>query len=185
MNSFARSTPLPVVCLSLFLLGGYLRAEEPPPAVKAETSSLVARTVLGIVSFSRWPAIPDAYRLCAKGDPGNLRQLFDKPALVGDRRVVRSAADGGRAPSLADCDILYLGGGLSESQRRQWLALAVGNPVLTISEQDGVCGSGSMFCLDLRGEGVALLANLDAISRSGIRVNPRVLQLTRRKAENP
>ena len=38
-----------------------------------------------------------------------------------------------------------------------------------------------MFCLDVRDAGVGFETNLDAVARSGVRVNPRVLQLARRK----
>ncbi|MDR2187247.1 MAG: YfiR family protein [Azonexus sp.] len=40
-----------------------------------------------------------------------------------------------------------------------------------------------MFCLTLAGHEVGLIVNLDAISRSGIRINPKVLQLVRRKQD--
>jgi len=42
-----------------------------------------------------------------------------------------------------------------------------------------------MFCLGFQADGVILQTNLDAISRSGIQINPQVLKLTRRKSVSP
>jgi hypothetical protein len=38
-----------------------------------------------------------------------------------------------------------------------------------------------MFCLDITPQGVSFELNLDSMARSGVRVNPRVLGLARRK----
>ena len=45
-----------------------------------------------------------------------------------------------------------------------------------------LCRIGCMFCLDVRAEGVGFDSHPEAVARSGVRVNPRVLQLSRRKA---
>ena len=52
---------------------------------------------------------------------------------------------------------------------------------LSISERQELCQTDCMFCLDVRDVGVGFETNLDAVARSGVRVNPRVLQLARRK----
>ncbi|MDR0776769.1 MAG: YfiR family protein, partial [Azonexus sp.] len=103
----------------------------------------------------------------------NLTQATNHPVSV--RNLT-----GDEASWATDCDVLYIGG-VTPALRSKLLAEAVGKPALTISEGDSVCAEPSMFCLAVQGSEVGLLANLDAISRSGIRISPKVLQLVRRR----
>ena len=59
--------------------------------------------------------------------------------------------------------------------------VTAGQPLLTISEVAADCATGGMFCLDITPQGVSFELNLDSMARSGVRVNPRVLGLARRK----
>ncbi|HII3200232.1 TPA: YfiR family protein, partial [Enterobacter kobei] len=52
---------------------------------------------------------------------------------------------------------------------------------LLISEQNPECVIGSAFCLIIERGQVRFSVNLDALSRSGVRVNPDVLMLARNK----
>ena len=60
---------------------------------------------------------------------------------------------------------------------RQLVAAARGNGVLTIAEADPACRSQAMFCMVYEPRAVSFRMNLDAIARSGLRVDPRVLRL--------
>lgn len=166
------------------LVSSALSAEEAKVSEVQGRNVRVVRMVLGIVSYARWPTPHDAYRLCVTPDSGSLRELFDRPANVGDRPVNPVVLEAGPGISTQGCDILYLGR-LTHGLRQQLLDEAKGKPVLTISEGDEVCDAGSMFCLWLQGNAITLQLNLDAISRSGIRINPKVLQLASRKPGAP
>jgi hypothetical protein len=81
---------------------------------------------------------------------------------------------------LSQCDGVYAGM-LDDAAWRQLRARLESQPLLSISERQELCLIGCMFCLDVRENGVAFETNLDSVARSGVRVNPRVLQLARRK----
>ncbi|EOB2354640.1 TPA: YfiR family protein, partial [Escherichia coli] len=48
-------------------------------------------------------------------------------------------------------------------------------------EQNTECIIGSAFCLIIHNNDVRFAVNLDALSRSGVKVNPDVLMLARKK----
>lgn len=142
--------------------------------------AMVGQVVMGILSYARWPAPPEVVRLCVAGQPAYASALFGDapppPALA--VHTVRAPADG---PTLArDCDAVYLGG-LAPEAREQVLRGIVGHPVVSIIEDDAECAVGSMFCLDVRPERVGFQVNLDSVARSGVRIHPSVLQLSRRR----
>ncbi|WP_168734380.1 YfiR family protein [Pseudothauera nasutitermitis] len=185
MNQSARQRLLSLLAI-LALLGAPrpANADDAPAQVQEPEA---ARVVLGILGYSRWPATLDAYRLCIAGRADELAALHAHPATVAQRpvHVHDISLDD---PQLASaCDALYLGAGIPPAQRLQVLGALGDLPVLTINTADGECSEGSMFCLrpgDAH-SGATLLLNLDAIARSGIRVNPRVLQITRRESATP
>lgn len=169
---------------SCIALAGMARAEEAPRPASGDAVLQATRMVLGIISYARWPVPPESYRVCAAGDLSHLRELLEKPASVRERPVVAKVLEGGIAQSASVCNVLYLGE-TSASRRKQLLGEATGRQILTIVEADDACASGGMFCLGFQADGVILQTNLDAISRSGIQINPQVLKLTRRKPVQP
>ncbi len=136
--------------------------------------------VTGIVGYARWPTPPETYRFCVAGEPAHLHDAQGSLGQIGDRSLLVRVVTSDESVLAASCDILYLGA-MSSGQRKKMLAEAVERPILTISENDAVCADATMFCLAIHGSDVGLLANLDAISRSGIRISPKVLQLLRRR----
>ena len=139
------------------------------PPVAGGQAMTAGRMVQGILSYSRWPARPATIRLCIAGIPRH------GGALAGAGiQIVR----GGPDLAAGSCDALYLGP-MPPAARAAVLARMRGRPVVTIDEADPGCGAGAMFCLAVgRGE-IALEMNLDAVSRSGVRIDPRVLRLGR------
>ncbi|MCU7241094.1 MULTISPECIES: YfiR family protein [Pseudomonas] len=144
----------------------------------------VTQVVLGILSYARWPADPNPLRLCLVGPTeyaddlikGNLQQS-GQPLQV--RRLL---ADD---PSVASaCNAIYLGK-LDKQQRERLFQRINGHPVLSISEADDPCTVGSLFCLRVGDQQVAFDVNLDSVARSGVRIHPSVLQLSRRRAGQP
>ena len=81
---------------------------------------------------------------------------------------------------ISSCDGFYFG---SESPTFQ-IELIDEYPskaLLLIAEQNTECIIGSAFCLIINNNNVRFAVNLDALSRSGVKVNPDVLMLARKK----
>ncbi|MDR0777541.1 MAG: YfiR family protein [Azonexus sp.] len=170
------------VPVALILLGAFAAVDVSPAEPNADVAKHVARVVAGILSYAHWPTPVDTYQFCTAGE---VAYLYDGWKILGqstsDPVSVRKLTFG-ESNWVTNCDVLYLGG-MTPDRRGSLLAEAIGQPVLTISEGDGVCASSSMFCLTVQGGDVSLLANLDAISRSAVKINPRVLQLVHRKQD--
>jgi len=151
-----------------------------------EISAGVRQAVLGIMSFTRWPAPMTTVRLCVVGQPGYADALFGAPMQFGDTPVAvsRRAVQGSELGE--KCDAVYTGA-LADPERETLHHELLGHPVLTMTEDDPQCSGHSMFCLDTAGAGasVAFGVNLDSVARSGVAVNPRVLLLGRRRKVKP
>jgi hypothetical protein len=144
----------------------------------------VTQVVLGILSYARWPAEPDPLRLCLVG-----------PTEYADDLIKGNVQSSGRAlqvrrllasdPSVASaCDAIYIGK-LDPLHRERLFQAVSGHPVLSISEADDPCTVGSLFCLRVSDQQVSFEVNLDSVARSGVRIHPSVLQLSRRRAGQP
>lgn len=179
---------LSLISSALLLVGGGAIAGaprvEPSDAAHADIGTQIVRFVSGVAGYARWPNSSDGHRLCVAGESAYLRNAPARLSRIGDRvwPVREIALDD--TDATAGCDLLYLGA-LSVAQKTKLFAETGGRPILTISEDNPECADASMFCLAIRDGGVSLLANLDSISRSGIRIDPKVLQLARRKRALP
>lgn len=160
-------------------------ADSSAPASMAEQRAVaVTQVVLGILSYARWPVEPAQLRLCVIGPTEytddlvkGTTQATGRPVLV--RRFLTSH------PAIAsDCEAVYIGK-LSQAERETLFASLSARPVLSISEADDVCTVGSLFCLRVSDAHVGFDVNLDSVARSGVRIHPSVLQLSRRKTAAP
>ncbi|MFK0313452.1 YfiR family protein [Pseudomonas sp. NPDC090233] len=169
----------------LLLMAGPARADDSATSVQAQQrAKAVTQVVLGILSYARWPADPVPLRLCLvgpteyaddliKGNLQNSGQPLQVRRLLADDREVAQA-----------CDAVYIGK-LDHGQRDRLFQAVSGHPVLSISEADDPCTVGSLFCLRVSDQQVAFEVNLDSVARSGVRIHPSVLQLSRRRAVQP
>lgn len=177
-----RRYTLACACTLLHMFTPSARADPPPQDVAAG----VRQTVLGIISYTRWPEKPAMQRLCIVGQPSHAGALLAGPIQLGgtELAVTRNALQGGDIGR--NCDTVYAGT-LGEDETTTLRRQIAGHPVLTIAEDDPSCSSLIMFCLDTNGTGpdVAFVVNLDSVARSGVMVNPRVLLLGRRKKHQP
>jgi hypothetical protein len=73
--------------------------------------------------------------------------------------------------------VLYLGN-LPVAQQRQLTAAVRGKAVLTIAESDTGSASDAMFTLSYQPNALSFRLNVDAVSRSGLKVDPRVLRVS-------
>lgn len=129
----------------------------------------------GILSYTRWPTRPQPVRLCVAGATRHAAALGALPGTL-----LRTIPTGG-APSDLGCNALFLGA-LPTNERARLLAASRGQPIATIDQADPGCRGGAMFCLYLQPERIAFELNLDAVSRSTVRIDPKVLLLSRRSA---
>ncbi|WP_370671050.1 MULTISPECIES: YfiR family protein [Pseudomonas] len=174
---------LVIAALSLFASPAW--ADLPATAAQVQQrAKAVTQVVLGIFSYARWPADPSPLRLCLvgpteyaddliKGNVQNAGQPLQVRRLLADDSGVSGA-----------CDAVYIGK-LDAGQRDRLFQALVGHPVLSISEADDSCTVGSLFCLHVDDEQVSFDVNLDSVARSGVRIHPSVLQLSRRRAAQP
>ncbi|MBV4460460.1 YfiR family protein [Pseudomonas sp. COR58] len=169
----------------LCLLTGMAVAQPQAPAGMAEQrAKSVTQVILGILSYARWPVEPAQLRLCIVGPTEYTDDLVKGTTQATGRPVVvrRLLAD---SPSIAsECDAVYIGK-LTAEERSRLFASLTGHPVLSISEGGDQCTVGSLFCLRVGDEQVSFEVNLDSVARSGVRIHPSVLQLSRRKSAVP
>jgi hypothetical protein len=140
--------------------------------------------VLGILSYARWPVEPQQLRLCVVGPTEYTDDLVKGTTQATGRAVTvrRLLADN---PAIAgECDAVYIGK-LTSDERSRLFASLTGRPVVSISEGGDQCTVGSLFCLRVGDEQVSFEVNLDSVARSGVRIHPSVLQLSRRKPAAP
>lgn len=169
----------------LCLFTGIVFAQSQTPVSMADQrAKSVTQVVLGILSYARWPVEPAQLRLCIVGPTEYTDDLVKGTTQATGRPVTvrRLLADN---PSITgECDAVYIGK-LSSDERSRLFASLAGRPVLSISERDDPCTVGSLFCLRVSDEQVSFEVNLDSVARSGVRIHPSVLQLSRRKPAAP
>lgn len=135
----------------------------------------VARVVQSLVEYTRWPSPRNPLRLCVAGPAlhaGRLDGLRLADGRLIERRTLAPAAI---APGA--CDAVYIGQ-LSPIAQRQLTTTLRGRGVMTVAEADPACRSQAMFCLNFSAQAVSFRLNVDAVARSGLRVDPRVLRLS-------
>jgi hypothetical protein len=145
------------------------------PAGPAGQPQAAARVVQGILGYTRWPAAPRTLRVCIAGAARHAGLIGAAPG-PGPQITARRIASPGAARA-EDCEAVYLGA-MAAADRAALLGRMRGQAVVTIDETDPSCRAGAMFCLRFARTDVGLELNLDAVSRSGVRVDPRVLRLS-------
>ncbi|WP_460148018.1 YfiR family protein [Pseudomonas sp. S2_A02] len=169
----------------LCLLTGVAFAQPEIALSKADQRARsVTQVVLGILSYARWPVEPQQLRLCIVGPTEYTDDLVKGTTQATGRPVTvrRLLADN---PAIAgECDAVYIGK-LTSDERSRLFASLTGRPVVSISEDGDQCTVGSLFCLRVGDEQVSFEVNLDSVARSGVRIHPSVLQLSRRKPAAP
>lgn len=170
-------------CLLLLSAPGFAQPEATANMAE-QRAKAVTQVVLGILSYARWPVEPTQLQLCVVGPTQYTDDLL-KGATQSSGRPVHVRRVLANNPAItSDCNALYVGT-LSDAERSQLFASLSGKAVLSISEQGDQCTVGSLFCLRVGDEQVSFEVNLDSVARSGVRIHPSVLQLSRRKAVEP
>lgn len=152
-----------------------------PASLAAHRAQAVTQVVLGILSYARWPVEPAQLRLCIVGPTQYTDDLIKGTTQATGRPVVVQRLLASHPDIVNACDSVYIGK-LSADERSQLFTSLIGHPVLSISEGGDQCTVGSLFCLRVSDEQVSFEVNLDSVARSGVRIHPSVLQLSRRRA---
>ncbi|NVH64306.1 YfiR family protein [Pseudomonas simiae] len=152
-----------------------------PAGLAAHRAQAVTQVVLGILSYARWPVEPAQLRLCVVGPTQYTDDLIKGTTQATGRPVVVQRLLANHPDIVNACDAVYIGK-LSADERSQLFTSLIGHPVLSISEGGDQCTVGSLFCLRVSDEQVSFEVNLDSVARSGVRIHPSVLQLSRRRA---
>ncbi len=147
-----------------------------PIDTSGETSRSVARMVMMIASYTRWPHPTSPLKICITGESRNGDLWIDAERRAGNGTAIRRVDSGSRFPG-DGCDVAYVGELPAGEAMRTFAALR-GKAVLSIVESDPLCRGGAMVCLDIRTTSIAFSLNIDAVSRSAVRVDPRVLRLS-------
>lgn len=134
----------------------------------------VARMVGSIIEYTRWPTETPVVRLCVVGPADHADQVQARPLSRGRSLRRMMLATGSPLPD--SCDVVYIGRLSLPEQRRLADSLA-GRAVLTIAENDPACRSRAMVCLLFEADGLSFRINLDSLSRSQVRIDPRVLRM--------
>lgn len=176
---------LRLLSLCLFLLSAPCLAQpEVPINLADQRAKAVTQVVLGILSYARWPTEPAQLQLCVIGPTEYTDDLL-KGATQSSGRPVQVRRVLVSDPGIAsNCNAVYLGK-LSAAERSGLFTGLNSKAVLSISEDGDQCTVGSLFCLHVRDEQVSFEVNLDSVARSGVRIHPSVLQLSRRRAAQP
>jgi len=144
---------------------------------RQQASLAVMRTVLGILSFVRFPKPTEPLILCVAGEVRFASALTSELRQNNGQSIrVQRYQDSDALP--VDCNVLYLGKLPIASQQALFERFS-GKPALLISEADEECAVGHMFCLIVNERQVNFIVNLDSLARSTVRVHPNVLKLAR------
>jgi len=162
--------------LSLALI--FLTIAKPVLAASAGQDNAVHDIVSGIVSYTRWPAPHDKPTLCIFSSSAYVSALSH--GTPDAHPYLPVTVQNEQQALAAKCDALYFGSETPE-QQQQIINVFQSRPLLTMSEHNAECIIGSAFCLQMNSQKVTFSVNLDALSRSGVRVNPDVLMLARNK----
>lgn len=149
---------------------GLIAETRVPPG---QHDAVVARTVGGMISYTRWPEPRPVVRLCVSGTTAYSGGFGRVGQAAGRTVATHLVAPGGAA---LDCDVLYLGG-MAAADRQRMMRAIRDRPVLSIAEADPDCRGGTIFCLRVLPDRVGFRLSIDAASRSTVRIDPRVLRI--------
>ncbi|WP_330207989.1 YfiR family protein [Pseudomonas sp. AM14(2022)] len=173
-----------LVGLLCLLTGAAMAQAQTPVGMAEQRAQSVTQVVLGILSYARWPVEPAQLRLCIVGPTEYTDDLVKGTTQATGRPVAVRRLLADNPAIVSECDAVYIGK-LTAVERSRLFTSLIGHPVLSISEGGDQCTVGSLFCLRVGDQQVSFEVNLDSVARSGVRIHPSVLQLSRRKPAAP
>ena len=140
---------------------------------------IAARQLNAIATYARWPDARRNLRVCIAGQTPLSNALSAQTLL--DGRVLTPVRVTPDQAVAANCEIAIIGT-LPTADRNQIIRAAGGTDLLTITDADPGCEFGAMFCWRPSDANVTFDLNIGAVTRSRVRVDPRVLAMGRRGA---
>lgn len=167
------------VAFVLSLLTVCSRAYSEDNAVPAAGTSVppsVTQIVAGILQYARWPDTQGVLQLCITGSSQHAADLMQPGYLppYWNGNIPWLSSNDTSLEKL--CHALYLGE-LPTAEKQALFTRIRHLPILTISEYNPGCTTGSMFCLKIEQDSIGFQVNLDSVARSGVRIHPNVLML--------
>lgn len=150
-------------------------------AVPGQHDAVVARTVGGMISYTRWPEPRPVVRLCVSGTTAYSKGFGRVGQSAGRQVSTQTVVPGGVTRG---CDVLYFGT-MADADRQRMLRSIRDQPVLSIAEADHACRGGTIFCLRVLPDRVSFQLSVDAVSRSTVRIDPRVLRIALPEGDRP
>jgi YfiR/HmsC-like len=137
-----------------------------------------AALVLGIVDYTRWPGQDRTLLICGSRGGQHSERLAPSPSQPPSARrpSVRLVEPDDVPP--AECDVIVFEG-WSDGPMANALRAVGHRPTLTVGFGAAFCSDGGMVCFSAEPAGWTFEVNTDTVARSGLRINPRVLHLTR------
>lgn len=137
------------------------------------------RIVSGIISFTHWPGVKRP-ELCVLSSARHLSLPENPASSTATFTVVYLASVNDF--SMHRCDAVYFGD-QTPQQQVDSLQHFTGRAVLSLAENNTECTVGAAFCMIFQPNHTHFSVNLDSLARSGVRVSPDVLLLSREGGE--
>jgi hypothetical protein len=153
------------------------------PAV-AETISdedVKLALIYKISRFVTWPTVPDQsrepFKLClAERTIFDLAQDRFAGRRIRDRDIDVHLLTDSSSDIAETCDVFYMAR-LKKERVLQFIELAGGKPVLTVSDAPEFARAGGMIGLSMQGKKIAIRINVAAYESSGLIVSSQLLEL--------
>jgi hypothetical protein len=164
---------------TMILLSQASMQTEVPPGPGGQATA-TATIVSGVLSYTSWPENNQPVTLCIAGRSPLTSRVTPRNLLNGRRMLVQRLESAGSA--YGGCDAIFVGN-VPLAEQRRIVRVATNAAVVTLDENSDGCVDGIMFCLrPAANGGMTFDLDIDAVSRSRVRVDPRVLSLGRRGA---
>lgn len=134
------------------------------------------RIVSGIISFTHWNGLNTPPELCVFTSAHHLSLPEKSASVTATFTTVYLTGVGDLAKHR--CDAIYFGDETPQ-QQVDLIRQFKGRGVLTFAENNAECTLGAAFCLIFQPGHTHFAVNLDSLARSGVRVSPDVLLLSR------
>ncbi|MGZ8187540.1 MAG: YfiR family protein [Methylosarcina sp.] len=136
---------------------------------------------LNLARFTEWPgsalkADSPNINLCVFGNK-NIQQVFAQMENKSLGKRFLHVIQMNRSLHLEQCNMIYVSE-LEEINVVQLFSLIAGQPILSIGEQDSFLEQGGLVNLQMKEGKINIQVNLEALTRSGIKISSRVLALT-------
>jgi len=167
-----------LLCACLSGLPAWAVGRDAGALAQADTALGPVELVSALFSYTQWPASAQPLLLCISDAFPEAAALQAQSARWRLKREVLTRLVTPDEPLPPGCDAVLFDRWGASFQRDALLGLA-GRPVLSIGWGAGFCSDGGLACLSTGRSGLRFELNLDVVARSGLRIHPQVLRLTR------